>query len=239
MTEEKLLSVNNLSVTYGKATVVKNVSLEVKPGEIVLLLGRNGAGKTTTLSAISGLIPKISGTIHFEGNDISKKSPLNICRAGISNVLQGHRVFGDLSVEDNLKLGGYGILKGTKLSKRINEMYELFPLMHEHRDKKAGRLSGGQQQILSVAQGLIPAPKLLFLDEPSIGVAPLIVNEILGILESLKSEGMAVLLVEQLVHQALTVANHVYVIDNGSIVGEGTPDELKNNGLIERVYLGA
>ena len=232
------LEVRDLSVAYGKAVVLRQVNMKVPARGIALLLGRNGAGKTTTLLAVAGLIPKRAGKVIFEGVDISGFSPLAIVQAGISNVLEGHRVFVDLTVKDNLRLGAFGLLSGKPLSDRVDRVLELFPQIRDFQSKKAGALSGGQQQILAIAQGLVSSPKLLLLDEPSVGIAPRLVSDILGLIKSLRDEGMSVLLVEQLVQKAMEVADIVYLFDNQSIVGQGTPRELSGSGLVERVYLG-
>jgi branched-chain amino acid transport system ATP-binding protein len=232
------LEVKDLSVAYGKAVVLRQVNMQVPSKGITLLLGRNGAGKTTTLLAVAGLIPKRGGQVIFEGVDISAFSPLAIVQAGISNVLEGHRIFVDLTIKDNLRLGAFGLLSGKPLSDRVERVLELFPQIREFQNKKAGSLSGGQQQILAIGQGLVSSPKLLLLDEPSVGIAPRLVSDILGLIKSLRNEGMSVLLVEQLVQKAMDVADIVYLFDNQTIVGQGTPQELRGRGLVERVYLG-
>ena len=232
------LEAKDLSVAYGKAVVLRRVNLAVPKGGIALLLGRNGAGKTTTLLAIAGLIPKVSGKVFFEGSDISQASPLAIVQGGISNVLEGHRVFVDLTVEDNLRLGAFGLKSGKALDERVDRVLGMFPQISPFRAKKAGALSGGQQQILAIAQGLVSSPRLLLLDEPSVGIAPRLVSDILSLIKSLRTEGMSVLLVEQMVQKAMDVADVVYLYDNQSIVGHGAPQEMRASGLVERVYLG-
>ncbi|HSR11922.1 MAG TPA: ATP-binding cassette domain-containing protein, partial [Thermodesulfobacteriota bacterium] len=187
------LEVQDLSVAYGKAVVLRDVNVAVPKGGITLLLGRNGAGKTTTLLAIAGMIPKKAGRVVFEGKDISRAAPLAIVQAGISNVLEGHRVFVDLTVEDNLRLGAFGLLSGRTLDQRVDRVLGLFPQISGFRAKRAGALSGGQQQILAIAQGLVSNPRLLLLDEPSVGIAPRLVSDILALVRSLRTEGMSVL----------------------------------------------
>lgn len=233
-----LLELQNLVVSYGKAQVVHNVDFTVNKGEIVLLLGRNGAGKSTILASIAGLIPKVEGKVTFEGKDITRSSPFQIVRSGISNVLEGHRIFGDLTVEDNLALGAFGMMRGRALAKRLDEIFELFPLINDKRQIKAGRLSGGQQQILAIAQGLVSSPRLLLIDEPSIGVAPKVVSDVLALLKVLKTGGMTVLLVEQSVQKALDIADNVYLLENGRIVCKDTPQLIRDNPLLHHVYLG-
>lgn len=237
--KDVLLEVDNLSVSYGKVNAVHDISFKVHKGEIVLLLGRNGVGKTTTVLATTGLIPKRGGRVIFDGYDISSAAPADIVRSGISVVLEGHRIFPELSVDDNLRLGGFGILHGHELNERLEEMYDLFPLLRDKRDERAGRLSGGQQQILAIAQGLIPSPRLLFLDEPSVGIAPFLVGEILELIDNLRKNGMGVVLVEQLVRKAMALGDYVYLLDNGSVLGQGTPAEIEETGLLQRAYFGS
>ncbi len=231
-----LLSISNLHVAYGKAEVVHGVDLEVGEGEFVVLLGRNGAGKSTILHAASGLIPKRSGKVVFSGGDLSAVTPREIVREGLVQVLEGHRVFTSLSVEDNLLIGTYGSAKQD--SARLQKMYELFPELAQRRNLPASKLSGGQQQILAVAQGLIAQPRLLVLDEPSGGLAPIIVDRILDVLARLCQEGMAVLLVEQLVEKALRHAHRCYLVETGRIVASGPAQEIRGSDILHQVYLG-
>jgi branched-chain amino acid transport system ATP-binding protein len=235
--EGPLLAVTDLGVAYDKVEVVHGVSLRVEPGEFVVMLGRNGAGKTTTLHAISGLIPKRGGSVVFDGQAIAQARPRDIVRSGLVQVLQGHRVFTGLTVEDNLILSAAMSGRGGAPSE-LAPIYEAFPEMAERRDQPASRLSGGQQQILAIAQGLAAKPRLLLLDEPSGGVAPLVVNRILEIAKALTREGTAVLLVEQLVEKALAYADRCDLLDNGRIAGSGTPAEIEASGLLRDVYLG-
>lgn len=233
-----LLDVADLTVGYGKLPVVHKISFKVGPGEFSVLLGRNGAGKTTTLRAISGLIPKRGGRVLFDGSDISGLSPRRIIRHGLVQVLDGHRVFPSLSVDDNLLLSAFGA--GRRSNPRLLEpVYDAFPEMAERRHQFASRLSGGQQQILAVAQGLVAEPRLLILDEPSAGLAPLVVDRILLLAQSLTEQGTAILLVEQFVEKALAYADHCYVLEHGEIVGAGTPADLERSGILDRIYLGA
>ncbi len=232
-----LLTVTDLHVAYGKAEVVHGVSLSVHAGEFAVLLGRNGAGKSTTLHATSGLIPKRSGTVTFDGQDITARSPADIVRAGLVQVLEGHRVFTALSVEDNLLIGTYARHpRGNRSG--LERVYSLFPEMAAKRHDAASRLSGGQQQILAVAQGIIAEPKLLILDEPSAGLAPLVIDRILAVSADLCRSGMAVLLVEQLVEKALKHAHICFLLETGRIAGAGTPSEIHSSDLLQRIYLG-
>lgn len=232
-----LLDVKELRVAYGKAEVVHGVDLEVHEGEFVVLLGRNGAGKSTTLHAISGLIPKRNGAVTFANDDITTTSPGDIVARGAIQVLEGHRVFTTLSVEDNLLIGTYARKHGGDRSK-LKRIYELFPELAEKRHQHASKLSGGQQQILAVGQGIIGDPRLIILDEPSGGLAPILVDRILDVASALCREGVAVLLVEQLVEKALKRANYSYVMATGKITGSATPDELRAGDLLHRAFLG-
>lgn len=232
-----LLEVSDLRVAYDKAEVVHGVDLKVHEGEFVVLLGRNGAGKSSMLHAISGLIPKKSGSVQFAGEDITGADTRTTARAGLVNVLEGHRVFTNLSVEDNLLLGTYAKSPHGDKSK-LAGIYELFPEIGERRHQLASRLSGGQQQILAVAQGIVGEPKLLILDEPSGGLAPLVIHRILTVAKELTDQGVAILLVEQLVKEALKFADYCYLVEAGTIGGEGTAEEVKQGELIRRIYLG-
>jgi branched-chain amino acid transport system ATP-binding protein len=217
--------------------VVHGISLTVEPGTFTVLLGRNGAGKTTTLRAVSGLIRKRSGVVRFGGTDITRASPATILRDGLAQVLDGHRVFASLTVDDNLQVSIFGSGRSRDAA-TTDSIYDSFPELAERRWQPAARLSGGQQQILAVAQGLVAKPRLLILDEPSAGLAPLVVDRILKLAKSLTEQGTAILLVEQFVKKALAYADHCYIMDHGSLVGAGRPDELQDSGIIHRVYLG-
>ena len=236
-TDRPLLKVDNLHVAYGKAEVVHGISLEVRNGEFAVMLGRNGAGKSTTLHAISGLIPKKSGGVEFDGRDLSNAMPRDIVRAGVIQVLEGHRVFTALTVEDNLLIGTYARSPYGDRSK-LGRIYELFPELEQKRNDPASRLSGGQQQILAVAQGVIGEPRLLILDEPSAGLAPLVIDRILAVVGELCKGGMAILLVEQLVEKALRRAGYCYLVETGRIAAAGTPKEIQASDVLHRTYLG-
>ena len=232
-----LLQVDDLHVAYGKAEVVHGVSLVVRKGEFVVILGRNGAGKSTLLHAVSGLIPKGSGRVFFGGRDVTKLAPRDIVKAGVVQVLEGHRVFHSLSVEDNLLVGTYAHAPSGDRSK-LERIYTLFPELAERRQQMASRLSGGQQQILAVAQGVIGDPQLLILDEPSSGLAPLVIDRILDVASQLCAAGLAILLVEQLVDKALRHAHYAYLLETGRIAASAFSEELREGDLIHRVYLG-
>jgi branched-chain amino acid transport system ATP-binding protein len=232
-----LLDIEDLRVAYGKAQVVHGASLTVAAGEFVTLLGRNGAGKSTTLHAASGLIPKAGGRVHFDGKDITTASPRDIVRAGLVQVLEGHRVFTPLTVEDNLLIGTYAHHPRGDRS-RLEAMYALFPELSERRRQLASRLSGGQQQILAVAQGMISQPRLLILDEPSGGLAPLVVDRILDVARTLCRDGVAVLLVEQLVEKALAHADRAYLMEAGRVVHEARAAALIGSDVLHGAFLG-
>jgi branched-chain amino acid transport system ATP-binding protein len=234
---DPLLQVEDLHVAYGKAHVVHGVSFSVNAGEFVVMLGRNGAGKSTILHAISGLVPKRAGRVTFDSVDISRSGSREIVRAGMVQVLEGHRVFTSLSVEDNLLVGTYA-RRTPEIRSTLERIYDDFPEIAEKRHQQASRLSGGQQQILAVAQGIIADPRLLILDEPSGGLAPIVVDRILGVATRLARAGLAILLVEQLVEKALRHASYGYLLETGAIGGEGTAAELHDSALLRRIYLG-
>ncbi len=233
----KLLEVHDLHVAYAKAEVVHGVSFVVNAGEFVVLLGRNGAGKSTILHAISGLISKRAGRVIFDGADISSASPREVVHGGVVQVLEGHRVFHALTVEDNLLIGTYVHTRNGDRSK-LDRIYTLFPEIAEKRHQNASRLSGGQQQILAVAQGVIGAPKLLILDEPSGGLAPIVIDRILNVAAELCRSGMSILLVEQIVEKALRHAHRCYLIETGRVVGSGLASEMIGSEALQSVYLG-
>src|ERR1700733_1532071 len=233
-----LLEIEDLHVAYGKAEVVHGVSLTVGEGEFVAMIGRNGAGKSTTLHAASGLIAKRGGRVRFAGRDITNASPRDIVRAGLVQVLEGHRVFHPLTVEDNLLIGTYARTPHGDRSK-LDAMYALFPELAERRRQLASRLSGGQQQILAVAQGIIAEPHLLILDEPSGGLAPMVIDRILDVATNLARDGVAILLVEQLVEKALAHAQRCYLMATGRIVHEGLARDLAGSDILHSAYLGS
>lgn len=235
--EAALLEVRDLVVGYGAAPVLDRVSLRIEAGQFTVLLGRNGAGKSTFLHAIFGLIPKWGGQVLFGGVDITASSPVEIIRAGAVLVLEHHRVFVNLSVEDNLLIGTYARHPAGDRSK-LDRMYAMFPEIADFRHHQASRLSGGQQEILAIAQGIIAEPDLLVLDEPSGGLAPVIIDRIFSTVAELCRGGMSVLLVEQLVEKALRHADYGYLLDNARVAVEGTPAELHGTGSLHEVYLG-
>ncbi len=240
-TEAKtMLEIKDLHVYYDNIHALKGVSLKVKEGEIVSLIGANGAGKTTTLQTISGLIQSKQGKIIFRGKDITKEKPHLICQAGIAQVPEGRRIFSRLAVKDNLKLGAFTV-KDTpeNLEKDRAKFYKDFPRMSERKNQMAGTLSGGEQQMLAMGRAIMSRPKLLILDEPSMGLSPLFVKEIFSVIKKLKEDGVTILLVEQNAKMALSIADYAYVIETGKITLEGPAQELLNNPDIKKAYLGA
>ncbi|MFI4987998.1 MAG: ABC transporter ATP-binding protein [Alphaproteobacteria bacterium] len=232
-----LLKVEGLTSHYGRIQALRGVALEVLEGELVALVGANGAGKTTLLRTISGVRPVSAGTIRFDGEDITRQSPARRVRLGIAQVPEGRHVFGPLSVYDNLRLGGYTRPK-REAAKTLAQVYERFPILAECRHQQAGTLSGGQQQMLAIGRALMARPRLLLLDEPSMGLAPLLVEEIFRTVQQLKELGTTVLLVEQNAYAALAIAERGYVIETGSIVLAGSGRALIENEQVKAAYLG-
>ena len=233
---EPLLQVIGLQAGYGKVAVLHGVNLQVAAGEIVALLGPNGAGKSTLLRAISGLLPA-SGTLRFDGRSISGAGPRQAVASGLVHVVEGHRVFTGLSVTDNLLLAGYGLPKAERL-RRMDEALAFFPEIAAKRAERGGALSGGQQQMLAVAQGLVQHPRLLMLDEPSAGLSPVLVDRVLSVLAQLRAGGTAVLLVEQLTVKAAALADRVCALARGRIVLEAAGDAPGLQDRLERAYMG-
>ena len=234
-----MLNVENLNVYYGNIHAIKDVSLKVNKKEVVSLIGANGAGKTTTLQAISSLLEKRSGKITFENEDITNKNAYKITRLGIAQVPEGRRVFSNLSVVDNINLGSVATnLKDKEREEKIERIYELFPVLKDRRNQKAGTLSGGEQQMLAMARAIMTNPKLLLLDEPSMGLSPLYVEKIFETIKVLKEEGSTILLVEQNANLALDISDRAYVIETGKIVKEDKAENLKNDPAVRSAYLG-
>lgn len=233
-----LLKLNNLSVHYGVIQALKNVTLNIEEGEIVSLIGANGSGKTTTLRTISGLVRKTSGEILYTGKDISRSPASDIVKLGLSHVPEGRRVFPRMSVFENLEMGAITRKDKDGISRDFRRSFELFPRLLERKHQMAGTLSGGEQQMLAIARGLLSRPKLLLLDEPSMGLAPLIVDEIFSIVKDISKEGTTVLLVEQNAILALRHSHRGYILKNGYIDMEGDSRNLLNNEEIRKAYLG-
>ncbi len=237
MTPPPLLSVRDLLVRYGQVEALHSVSLDVYPGEIVALIGSNGAGKSTTLRAISGMIPVASGSVTFAGKDITNLRSDQIVRQGLAHVPEGRQIFGDQSVFDNLLLGGISLERRVARSQADHEIRR-FPVLFERRRQRAGTLSGGEQQMLAISRGLMSRPRMLLMDEPSMGLAPLLVRQVAQTILDLNAQGMTLLLVEQLASMALAVADRAYVIQNGVVRLEGSSAAVSRNPEVVRLYLG-
>ncbi len=232
---EVMLDIKDLSVNYGHIEALKHVNVQVRKGEICSIIGANGAGKSTLLKTISGLVKPINGTITFEGKLLPKKAS-KIVKEGVVHVPEGRRCFSGLTIEDNLLVGAH--LSMDDVKENIEKQYDLFPILKERKKQFAGTLSGGEQQMLAVARGLMSNPKILLLDEPSMGLAPLIVNQIYDLIEQIRDSGITVLLVEQNAKKALSICDYAYVLENGVIKLEGTGEELANNDDVRKAYLG-
>jgi len=236
MVTDKLLEVRALHAGYGPIEVLHGIDLEVGSEEIVVVLGANGAGKTTTMRAISGMIPR-HGVVRFAGRDVQRASPDAIVRAGVAQVPQGRGTFPDLSVEDNLRVGAY--VRNDDLTEDMNRWFDLFPRLRERRTQKAGSLSGGEQQMLAIARALMSRPRLLLCDEPSLGLAPIVVQELFEVLQRLNQEnGTAILLVEQNANLAMSIADRAYLLETGNIVASGDAHEMLDDDSIRKAYLG-
>ncbi|MCX8094821.1 MAG: ABC transporter ATP-binding protein [Caldisericia bacterium] len=233
-----MLEVVNLEVNYGAIKALKGISFKVKPGEIVTLIGANGAGKTTTLRTISGLIKPSDGKIYFKGQDITNLDAHKIVELGISHVPEGRRVFATLTVMENLELAAWTIKDRKIRNERFEMVFEIFPRLKERRKQLAGTLSGGEQQMLSVARALTTGGDIMLLDEPSMGLAPILVDEIFEILEKINKQGTTILLVEQNARKALNLAHYAYVLEVGTIALEGDAKELLNDPRVKEAYLG-
>lgn len=234
---ENILEVKDLNVYYGVIHAIKDVSFHVGKGEIVTLIGANGAGKTTTLQTITGLIQAKSGHVSYDGKDISKAPGYKLVAEGIAHVPEGRRVFADLSVYQNLMLGAYTRKDKDEVAKALQMVYDRFPRLLERKEQRAGTLSGGEQQMLAMGRALMSKPKLMLLDEPSMGLSPIYVNEIFDIIQKINQDGVTVLLVEQNANKALSIANRAYVLETGSVVLEGDAHELMENPQVKAAYL--
>jgi len=238
MTGEILLKVENLETYYGKIAALRGVGFEVRSGGIVTLLGSNGAGKSTTLKTISGLIPPASGRVTFAGEDITRLPPHEIVRRGLIHLPEGRRVFRDLTVLENLELGSYTLKDKRERKRRAEAVFTRFPVLGRRKNQPGGTLSGGEQQMLAIGRGLMAGPKLLLLDEPSMGIAPLIVRDITEIIKGLHDEGVTILLVEQNAKMALGLADYGYVLETGRIILEGPGEDLRRDEKVVKAYLG-
>jgi len=233
---DTILSIKNLKVNYGGIEAVKGISFDVPKGHIVTLIGANGAGKSSTLRAIAGLVKPKSGTIEFEGENITGKDTTAIVKKGITLVPEGRRIFPDLTVLENLRVGAY--MRNDDISGDINWVYELFPRLKERSWQAGGTLSGGEQQMLAVGRALMSRPKLMMMDEPSLGLAPLIVRDIFSIIREINKRGVTILLIEQNANMALSTADTGYVLETGRVTMTGPGSELLNNEAVKAAYLG-
>ena len=234
-----MLEVKNLNVFYGAIHAIKGISFTVNDGELISLIGANGAGKTTTLHTISGLIKAKSGEILLDGKNIQKVPPHTLIDLGIAHVPEGRHVFARMSVEENLKMGAYTMSNQKKIQENLDKVYELFPRLKERKKQLAGTMSGGEQQMLATARALMTDPKIVLMDEPSMGLSPLLVKEIFDIIRTLHENGSTILLVEQNAKMALGVADRAYVLETGKISMEGTAKDLLNDERVKKAYLGA
>ena len=232
-----MLEVNGINVYYGLIHALHDVSFHVDEGEVVALIGANGAGKTTTLHTVSGLLTAKTGSVVFEGKDITKKPGHSIVRLGMGHVPEGRRVFAGLSVAENLRMGAYTRPK-AEIADSLKEVYDWFPRLEERKNQAAGTLSGGEQQMLAMGRAMMSKPRILLLDEPSMGLSPLFVGEVFKIIEKVSAAGTTVLLVEQNAKRALSIADRAYVLETGRISKEGKADQLLNDDSIKKAYLG-
>ena len=233
-----MLEVKDLEVYYGMIQAIKGISFEVNQGEVVALIGANGAGKTTTLHTITGLLPSKKGTVTFEGQDITKVPGHKIVTMGMAHVPEGRRVFADMSVYENLLMGAYTRKDKNEIAQSLEMVYKRFPRLKERTGQRAGTLSGGEQQMLAMGRALMSKPKIILMDEPSMGLSPIFVNEIFDIIKEVSESGTTVLLVEQNAKKALSIADRAYVLETGSITLEGKADDLLHDESVQKAYLG-
>jgi len=235
-----LLELENMSVSFGSFVALRNINMEVREGELLVLLGANGAGKTTLLKTISGLLRPADGMIKLSGKKISGLSPSQIVKHGISQCAEGRRLFANMSVYKNLILGAYTCRKDKKgVQKSLDYVYSLYPILKEKENDPAGSLSGGQQQMVAIGRALMARPRVLLLDEPSMGLAPLVVQQMFETIEAINREGTTILLAEQNAYTALKIANRAYVIENGAVVMSGSSEDIAKNEQIRQAYIGA
>ena len=233
-----MLTIKDLEVYYGVIQAIKGVSFEVNQGEVIALIGANGAGKTTILHTITGLISPKKGSVLFEGNELTKMPAHKIVSLGMAHVPEGRRVFADLSVYENLRMGAYTRKDKGEIEATLEKVYDRFPRLKERRNQMAGTLSGGEQQMLAMGRALMSKPKIILMDEPSMGLSPIMVNEIFSIIQEVSDSGTTVLLVEQNAKKALAIADRGYVLETGKIVLEGKASDLLNDDSIKKAYLG-
>ena len=235
---ENILEIRDMVVDYGIIRALKGVSLDIPKGKIVVILGANGAGKTTTMHAISGVTKAASGQILFEGEEIRNKQPYVIAKHGISQSPEGRLILSGLTVEENLRIGGYILKSRAQMNRNFEQVYDLFPVLKERRNQQATTLSGGEQQMLAIGRALMMNPKLLLLDEPSLGLAPLIVKSIFQTVKRIAEEGVTILMVEQNARQSLLIADYAYVLELGDVKSQGTAQELLQDEALISAYLG-
>lgn len=233
-----LLEVNQLEVYYGVICALKGISFEVNEGEIVTLIGANGAGKTTTMQSVVGLIPKRGGTVTFDGHDIAKSPCHKIVHLGMTQVPEGRRIFQELSVYENLLMGAFANKDKSSFKRDLEAIYTRFPRLAERRNQIAGTLSGGEQQMLAMGRAIMSHPKLLMLDEPSMGLSPLLVDQVFEIIKDINRDGTTILLVEQNAGKSLAISDRAYVLENGKVVLSGTGKELAASEMVQKAYLG-
>ena len=233
-----MLEIKDLEVYYGVIQAIKGISFEVNKGEVIALIGANGAGKTTILHTITGLLSPKKGSVIYEGTDITKIPAHKIVSLGMAHVPEGRRVFADLSVYENLKMGAYTRKDKNEVEETLEKVYERFPRLKERKNQMAGTLSGGEQQMLAMGRALMSKPKIILMDEPSMGLSPLLVNEIFDIIQEVSKSGTTVLLVEQNAKKALSIADRAYVLETGKIVLDGKAEDLLNDDSIKKAYLG-
>lgn len=233
-----MLEIKNLEVYYGVIQAIKGISFEVNEGEVIALIGANGAGKTTTLHAVTGLIPVKAGEIIFEGKNVTKTPGHKIVSMGMAHVPEGRRVFAQLSVYQNLKMGVYTRKDKEEIGRNLEMVYKRFPRLEERKNQMAGTLSGGEQQMLAMGRALMSQPKIILMDEPSMGLSPIFVNEIFDIIKEVSAAGTTVLLVEQNAKKALSIADRAYVLETGKITLQGDAKELMNDESVKKAYLG-
>lgn len=236
-----MLQITNLSAYYDRICALRRVSIHVREGEIVCLIGANGAGKSTLLNVISGIVPPSDGDIKFDGKSIKNLRPDKIVKRGIVQVPEGRQIFPDMTVKENLELGAYLRYKKREkeeVAETLEKIFEKFPLLDERKNQPAGTLSGGEQQMLAIGRALMSAPRILLLDEPSMGLAPIVVEQIFDIIRSLREEGVTILLVEQNARSALSIADRGYVLETGTVILEGLSSELVEDEEVKRAYLG-
>lgn len=236
---KKALEVADVDVYYGRVHALRDLSFHVDEGEIVCLLGNNGAGKSTTMNLLSGLVRPTSGTARWDGMDLATEKPWNIVSAGLIHVPEGRRIFSTMTVHENLLLGGYTVSDKQAIAERIESVYEIMPRLAERRKQQGGTLSGGEQQMVAIGRAIVGGPRLLLLDEPSMGLAPLVVKQVMEIIAAINAQGTTVLLVEQNARAALKIAHRAYVIETGAATLSGTASELAQDPRVVEAYLGA